>query len=307
MQQAYGNKAYYLTARRGAEIVGVLTLVARRSLLFGSCLCSLPYFDAVGIIAEDQESTERLTLEAKALMEQVGADWIELRQFERIEESLDTRTDKVTLHLHLPPTSDELWKGLKAKVRNQVRKAQRAELACVQGGDELMGAFYAVYVRNMRDLGSPPHSRRFFHLISKHFSESLRIFVVMADRQPVAASLTLTDGTAVHVPWAGSDWRARRLNPNMLLYWTMLGYSCEREARLFDFGRSTLGGGTYQFKKQWGAEDVALYWHYLPAAGQTVPELRPDSPKYRLMVACWKKLPVSVAGLLGPRIIGKLS
>ena len=74
LQRAYGNKAYYLTARRGAEIVGVLALVARRSLLFGSCLCSLPYFDAAGIIAEDQESTERLTLEARALMERLGAD-----------------------------------------------------------------------------------------------------------------------------------------------------------------------------------------------------------------------------------------
>ena len=87
----------------------------------------------------------------------------------------------------------------------------------------------------------------------------------------------------------------------------MLADSSQRGAGRFDFGRSTRQAGTYRFKKQWGAEEIPLYWYYLLPEGRALPELRPDSAKYRFMVACWKKLPVGLATALGQRIVGKLS
>jgi serine/alanine adding enzyme len=93
----------------------------------------------------------------------------------------------------------------------------------------------------------------------------------------------------------------------MLLYWAMLEGACRLGATCFDFGRSTRDSGTHKFKKQWGAEDVPLHWHYLLAEGQDPPGILPDSPKYQSAVACWKKLPVWIACAIGPRIIGKLS
>jgi len=54
MASAYGNRAYYLTASREGRTVGVLQLVAQKNLLFGSHLCSLPYFDTAGILADDR-------------------------------------------------------------------------------------------------------------------------------------------------------------------------------------------------------------------------------------------------------------
>jgi len=141
----------------------------------------------------------------------------------------------------------------------------------------------------------------------QHLGPAVRFFVVRSGRRPVAASLTLTDRHAIRVPWAGSDWRVRALCANMLLYSSMLEDACRRGAACFDFGRSTRDSGTYRFKTQWGAEEVPLFWHYLLPPGGKVPDLRPDSRKYRLMVAVWRRLPVAVARLLGPRIIAKLS
>jgi len=97
------------------------------------------------------------------------------------------------------------------------------------------------------------------------------------------------------------------VNANMLLYWSMLAEACGMPVRYFDFGRSSIDSGTFRFKKQWGAEQVPLIWQFLLADGKTLPDLRPDSPRYRVMVACWKKLPVCLAGRVGPRIIGRLS
>ncbi len=307
MARAYGNRPYYLTAAMDGRIVGTLALVLQKSMLFGTHLCSMPYFDAAGILADSPDVCDALIGRAESLLETSRAAWVELRQVAPVGQSLPTRTDKVTLLLDLPADPDALWTGLKAKVRNQIRKARSAELTALKGGGELLDDFYAVYSRTMRDLGSPSHSKRFFAEILDCFGDAVRAFVVHADNCPVAASLTLTDARASRVPWAGSDWRKRELNANMLLYWQMLEDACERHAGTFDFGRSTRDAGTYRFKKQWGAREVQLHWHYLLSPGHDMPGLRPDSPKYRFMVACWKKLPLWLARALGPRIISTLS
>jgi len=307
MQRAYGNRPYYLTARQGGKIRGCLQLIHQSSALFGSRLCSLPYFDAAGILSDETQATAALLAAAAELRGALKAESVELRQYEIIDESLPARTDKVTMRLDLPADPEQAWMDLKAKVRNQIRKAQGAGLAAADGGAELMGPFYRIYVRNMRDLGSPPHSLRFFRLIGETFADRARLFVVRLGGRAIAASFTLSDRHAVHVPWAGSDYRYRGTNANMLLYWAMLTHACRSASRRFDFGRGTRDGGTYRFKKQWGGREVPLYWQHLLGPDRVAPDLRPGSPKYRLMVACWRKLPVGLVRLLGPRIISKLS
>ena len=307
MRRAYGNRPFYLTAYCDGQITGILQLVAQKSVIFGYHLCSLPYFDASGILALDDRAAAALVDKARDLVKEQCAEWIELRHLRQVCESLPVRSDKVTMSLRLPENEDELWLQFKPKVRNQIRKAQQADLQVDQGGPELINEFYAVYCRNMRDLGSPPHSRRFFRLVSKSFPVESRLHVVRLEGKAIAGSFTLAEPKVLRVPWAGSDWRSRGLNANMLLYWSMLAEGCRIRAECFDFGRSSVDSGTYRFKKQWGAKEVPLFWQFLPAEGKGLPNMNPDSAKYRRMVACWKKLPVWAARWIGPRIIGRLS
>ena len=92
----------------------------------------------------------------------------------------------------------------------------------------------------------------------------------------------------------------------MFLYWSALELTCERGYRLFDFGRSTPGEGTYRFKEQWGAKPVQLYWHYWMKKDGPIPELNPKNPKYRMAIKIWKKLPVGLTRLIGPEIVKNL-
>ncbi len=307
LHKAYGSTTWYLTATRTGHVVGILQLAARKSMLFGSSLCSIPYFDASGILADDRAAADALIDRADALREELDAEWIELRQCEPLDGPHPVRTDKVTMRLATPTDPDELWRQLKPKVRNQVRKAEKKELKVEHGGTELLDDFFGVYLRNMRDLGSPSHSCRFFREIVDSPGVDVRFFVVRLKGRVIAASLTISDSHAVYVPWAGRDWRFRQLCGNMLLYWSMLSDTCERGKPCFDFGRCTKDKGTYQFKKQWGGEELPLHWYYLMPRGREIPEVRHDNPKYRFAEACWRRLPLCVAGLLGPRIIRKLS
>lgn len=306
MRNVYGNEAFYLTARRNHAIVGTVGLVFQKSILFGAHLTSLPYFDAVGIVADDPDAVCALLAEARHVMRRLNADAVELRHAAPMAE-LATRTDKVTFTLATPDDPDVLWNQFRPKVRNQIRKAQRCDLTVHTGQAELLDDFHALYARNMRDLASPPHGRRFFARIVDTFPAETTLFVVRDRKTPVAAAFTLTDRHAMHVPWAAGDRRHAQRCPNMFLYWSMLAHACRHGIPAFDFGRSTRDSGTYRFKTQWGAPPTDLHWQYLTPPDTPLPDRRADSPKYRLFTAAWKRLPVPLAKALGPRLIAKLA
>lgn len=305
MRQVYGNSVYYLSASLGGQIVGTLQLVLQKSMLLGRRLCSLPYLDASGILTADDQAAGALLERSRELVAQTKARWAELRQYGPLAEQDTCSTKKVTLRLELPDKEESLWQLIGSKPRNLVRKAQSLKLEVKEGQEELLGDFFDVYSRTMRDLGSPSHSRRFFKALLDSFGQVARLYVVRQGAAVLAASLTLRHQGVVYLPWAGNDWRHRSTNANMLLYWSMLADACKGSMTLFDFGRSTPGGGTYKFKKQWGAQDLPLHWHYLQADGSHA--AMADNSKLALAQSCWKHLPLGLARLLGPHLIRSLS
>jgi hypothetical protein len=91
--------------------------------------------------------------------------------------------------------------------------------------------------------------------------------------------------------------------PNHALYWQLIKHGCEKGYRYFDFGRSTWDSATFKFKKQWAPTPTPLQWQYFLNRADEVPHVSPDNPKYRLFIKAWQKLPVSIANILGPKVI----
>lgn len=209
------------------------------------------------------------------------------------------------MHLPLHADAESQWASLDRKVRNQIRKAEKSGLTVEDGGASLVPEFHTVFARNMRDLGTPVYARRFFDEILHAFPDEARVFVVRHGRRPVAASITLTDRGTTEVPWASSLREMNDKAPNMLLYWAMLRLAIDRGSRRFDFGRSSPGAGTYRFKEQWGARPVPLVWEYAGLSGE-LPDLSPANPKYRLAIAVWQRLPLSITKVVGPHLVRHL-
>src|SRR5437867_7885650 len=121
---------YALEASQGGRIRGLLLLAYVRSLLFGRFLVSLPYLNYGGVLADDPLIGGRLLDEAVALADQLDVRYLEVRHRQPIAHQAfgESRTDKVNMRLELPETAERLWARLSAKVRNQVRKAQKNDL-----------------------------------------------------------------------------------------------------------------------------------------------------------------------------------
>jgi serine/alanine adding enzyme len=302
-ETAFGHETVYLAAREHGSIVGVLPLVIFESRIFGRFGVSLPFVNYGGVLARDAASAAALLQHASALASERGLAHVELRHVDRQFAGLEARSHKVGMLLRLERDSAKAWEHLDRKVRNHVRKAEKSQMTSRAGGAELLDRFYDVFARNMRDLGTPVYSRRFFDAVLAAFPESARVFVVDHQDTTVAAGITLSFRHTIENPWASSLREYRPLAPNTLLYWRMVEHAIATGHTTFDFGRSTPNEGTYKFKAQWGAEPVPLHWEYVLSGGQRLPDLSPSNPKYRAAIALWTRLPLAVANRLGPHIV----
>jgi FemAB-related protein (PEP-CTERM system-associated) len=302
-EEAFGHEAVYLVARRDRRPVGVLPVVLFRSVLFGRFAVSLPFVNYGGVLADDDDAAAALLAEARSLLARRGAGHLELRHRARRFPVLPAKDHKVTLLLDLPSTEEACWQALDRKVRNQVRKAEKSGLTATIGGRSLLPEFYSVFARNMRDLGTPVYSPRFFDAIFAHVESRVRVVLVRLGAEVIAAGITHTHRHVMEMPWASSLKERRDLCPNNLLYWTVIREAIRTGHTVLDFGRSTPDEGPYLFKLQWGARPSQLWWEYTLNGTAALPDQSTKNPRMQSAIALWKRLPLPVASFIGPHVV----
>jgi FemAB-related protein (PEP-CTERM system-associated) len=298
---AYGHRPLYVVAKRNGAISGVVPLVLTASRLFGRSLTSLPFLDFAGIVADDGESRDALLAKAEQLGRELRVHHVELRQREPVSTALATSTHKVLMTMPLGATEDETWRALPSERRNRVRRATKTGLSVEVAGSEELPVFYDIWTRNMRDLGSPPHSREFFDHVLRAFPERHALLFAKYQGRSIGAALALHFKDTIAVPWVSSLREYFDLYPNNILYWEAMRFAIGRGLTTFDFGRSTRDSGTYEFKLRWGAKPTPLHWHFLPVRGKAAVPLG-DDDKFRLAVALWKRMPVGMTRMIGPAL-----
>ncbi len=302
--KTFGHHSYYLAAIDGqGQWHGVLPLIHIQSRLFGNFLISVPFVNYGGLLCSDSNLVALLLNRAEQLRKTTGASHVELRHVGYCIDGLPTRQHKVTMILNLAPDEEGQWRGFNAKLRNQIRKAEKSSLHIQIGGLELLERFYRVFARNMRDLGTPVYSQNFFRNVLETFPETSRIFAVCYGDAMIAAGIGTWFRETLEIPWASSNGDYKALCPNNMLYWEAIRFAITKGLKKLDFGRSTPHEGTYNFKKQWGAIPVQLYWQYLTQPGTALPDLSPSNPKYDFAIRLWQKLPLPVTKVLGPFIV----
>jgi FemAB-related protein (PEP-CTERM system-associated) len=303
LERSFGHETHFLAARTNDVMTGVLPLVHMRSLLFGNFLVSLPFVSYGGLLCRDQASATALLEAAEELRGKVGARHVELRHTDAVQLDLPAKRHKVAMVLPLAQGEEEMWTGFNAKLRNQIRKAQKAGLEVVWGGRELLDDFYGVFVRNMRDLGTPVYAKSFFANVLSGLPVNTRIISVRLHGRAIAAGLLYWHGDTLEIPWASSIREHNGLCPNNLMYWEAIRHGISLGLVRFDLGRSTLGAGTFKFKQQWGAKPEGLQWHYILPPGESLPDLTNRNPKYSLAITAWQHLPLALTRVLGPGIV----
>lgn len=299
--ETYGYRPHYLIARREGEIAGVLPLIEIRSRLFGHTLTSLPG----GVCAGTPGATAALVEAAVARAQVLGVDYLALRDtFDPLAPGLETLNQHAVFVVEVPSDPEEVLPALPSNMRRQVRQGLRQGVQ-VTAGIEGLQDFYHMFARFTRDAGTPVFSIGFIERVAEALGDRWMVVCVRHAGRVIGGGFQVLLGDTVWGLWGGALHDSLSLRPNHLLIWGCLRYAAEHGFRYLNFGRSRVGSGQYEFKRQWGGTAHPLYQHFGLLHRQSVPAvLNGANPSLaqRLFVETWRRLPLPVAGWLGPKL-----
>ena len=305
LREVFGHEPYFLLARTGDRITGVLPLAHVRSWLFGNSLTALPFAVYGGVAADDEASAAALEAEAQRLAQQLGVPHLELRHLQQRHADWPQQDLYVTFRKPILPDEEANMLAIPRKQRAMVRKGIKAGLKSEI--DVNVDRFFSLYADNVHRHGTPAMPKRYFSELLREFGADAEVLTVTGpDGRLLSSVLSFYFRDEVLPYYAGDDEQARDLAANDFKYWELMRRACARGLKLFDYGRSKQGTGSYAFKKNWGFEPKALHYEYRLYKRDSVPQNNPNNAKYQLLIRTWRRLPIGVANWLGPFIVRSL-
>jgi len=299
IEKSFGHKTYFLYFEKQGKITGILPLVHVKSLLFGNALSSCAFCVYGGVIADDDESYKALDHKACELAEQLGVDHLEMRNRKQTTAERPYKELYVTFRKELEDDEEKNMLAIPRKQRAVIRKGIKAGL--ISEIDQEIDRFYQAYSESVRNLGTPVFAKKYFAILKEVFKEQCEILTVIdKNGQLIASVMNFYFKDEVLPYYGGGTQYARSVQGNDFMYWEVMRRAVEKGIKVFDYGRSKEGTGSYRFKKHWGFEPKPLYYEFFLVKSDSIPDINPLNPKYQMFIAAWKRLPLSVSQIVGP-------
>jgi len=305
LREVFRHDTHYLYVEHDGRILGVLPMAHVKSLLFGNALTSLPFAVYGGVVAESDEAAKLLEEEAQRLAKALGVDHLELRNLTRRQPDWPAQNLYVTFRKQILPDEEANMLAIPRKQRAMVRKGIKNGLRSEI--DDGLERFFALYADNVHRHGTPALPKKYFQALRREFGADCEVMTVIgADGRPLSSVMSFYFRDEVLPYYAGDDEAARDLAANDFKYWELMRRSCSRGLKVFDYGRSKQGTGSFAFKKNWGFEPQPLHYEYCLYKREAVPQNNPANAKYRMLIETWRRMPIGMANWLGPFVVRSL-
>lgn len=288
-------------------IQALLPLVASCNLGLRKVGVALPFINYLDVCASGEEARQFAFASIPAIKDRLELGYVELRLKEQELEhpGWTSHLEHYTFVLSLSGEEEQVLAQSSASNRNHVRKVYRNNWFHVSFAQEHLDAFYRVYVKRMKQLGSPAPSIRFFKQFFVCMPEHTFLLTVLdAQTNRVAGGMLLiaspSNGT-LYYPYGANlvEYNGKYLNNFM--YWEAAKLGMRLGLQQLDLGRSQAGSGTYRYKEHWGAQARQLrYLFYAPNCEKTGPA---DRDKLSFYIELWKKMPQWITDAAGKRLI----
>lgn len=305
IEETFSHKTYFLMAESGGEIQGILPLAHIQSRLFGNALISTPFCVYGGIVAHSDLAKLALEKKAKDLAQKLAVDHLECRNLKPCHPTWQNKDLYYAFSKSIDPDPHVNLLAIPRKQRAEVRKGIKQGLVG-EIDEDVWGRCYDIYSESVHNLGTPVFSRNYFRVLKKVFGNDCQGLVITRDGKAVSAVLSFYFKKQVLPYYGGGTSEARRFGGTHFLYWELMRHANERGVDTFDFGRSKRGSGSFDFKKYYGFEPKPLYYEYFLVGSETLPNVSPNNPKYKLFIKLWKRLPLPVSRWIGPWVARNL-
>ena len=303
--EVFRHKTFFLYVDNDGVIEGVLPLAEVKSLLFGHGLVSLPFAVYGGVAATCAEAADLLEVEAQTLAQRLGVQHLELRHIAPRHADWPTQDLYVTFRKAILADEEANMLAIPRKQRAMVRKGIKNGLTSEL--DAGVDRFFQLYADNVHRHGTPAMPKRYFEALRREFGPECEVMTVTGpDGRLLSSVMSFYFRDEVLPYYAGDDEEARDLAANDFKYWELMRRACARGIKVFDYGRSKQGTGSYAFKKNWGFEPQTLNYEYCLYKRDAVPQNNPSNAKYKLLIETWRRLPIGMANWLGPFVVRSL-
>lgn len=303
MEASFGYAPQYLIAEEDGRVRAVLPLFLIENPLIGKALISSPFAVYGGILADSDEARDAMAEAVAALGKRLGVEYVELRNgFPEQRAGFAPVSRYVTFTQETTIAEPEaLLAALPKKTRNMVRKSLKFEYSARHASG--LSAFYRLMCRSYRRLGTPVFPRKYFEKLQQEFGDRVDVREIVLNDRVVAASFNFLCRSEMHTYYAASDPDFLHAAPNNYMYFNHLLWAAEKGFRRFDFGRSKLDTGTFEFKRHWLTEMRELPYEVLLVKRKGMPNFTPKNPKFELALKVWQRLPLPLTKVLGPRLV----
>jgi FemAB-related protein (PEP-CTERM system-associated) len=307
IEQSFKLKTWFYYAEQDGQIQGVLPLCEINSRLFGHALGAMQFCVYGGVAALTDAARALLDGAADQLARELKVGHLEYRNLVAAHPGnpdWQTKDLYVTFRKAISADDDENLNAIPRKQRAMVRKG--IKLGLVGEVDDNVDRMFTAYASSVHRLGTPVFPKKYFALLKEEFGDDCEVRVISQHGVLVAAVLSFYWRDEVVPYYGGGMPIARDVAGNDFMYWNLMQAASARGARLFDFGRSKLGTGAYDFKKNWGFTAQPLPYEYRLYESRELPDNNPLNPKYQLFIKMWKKMPLALANIIGPHIVRNL-
>jgi CelD/BcsL family acetyltransferase involved in cellulose biosynthesis len=312
LTRLYGYTVFpIITKNANSQLTGFLPVCVVKQPFVGKHLVALPFSDYCPLWAVDEASAHSLVDQAIELARRVRANYLELRCGP--DPILAQRNDLVAVDdiyvrwlLPLAADPDAVWRGLRKPVQHQIKKSRQkgVKVVIAQQREDMLHYHRLHLQTRCRKHGMPSQPARFFLELWDRFAEQGKMQLLLAEYENtiIGGMILLASGTTVRYAYGASDSNYLHLAPNNLLMWTAITWGCEHGYKELDMGRTARDNeGLMEFKRRWGAVQEPLPYYYYPGKSGMAATSE-TSWRYRVLTACWKRLPLPIAEIAGNRL-----
>lgn len=303
LEKTYGFEARYFYTHSSGRITGIAPAFLISNWISGRSLISIPFAVYGGICADDPQSEKMLLGHLEQLASDLNVEYLELRNRSgNLMEGYHGNPRYATFTLPLTGGTKAIYDAFPKDIRYMIRKGEKAGLTVQRGVDQL-DSFYRLMTVNLRRLGTPAFPRSLFKNLISEYPGQIDLTVVYAKERPVAGGMSFFFRDWMQPYYVGSEEEAKGLAANNFLWWEMIKLASERGMRTFDFGRSKKESGNYAFKAKWNPQIEELEYQVRLVRRTDVPNFGPTNPKFQRAMDLWKKAPLGLTRVLGPRLV----
>jgi len=303
VEKVHGHEPLDLLAWRGERLAGVLPLMLCHGPFGARKLISMPYATYGGPLGDEPAVERALVERAGELARELRAGYIELRCIDDPGLDLVPSALYATFMRELPTTPEGVLAAMPKKARAEARKARDKHHLELSSGHWYLDDLQRMFLFNKHALGSPGLPAAHFQTILKQFEREVFVHLVRQGGTPLSAVMSFAHGDTLIAYYAGTQPGAdREFSASNFMYMALQEWAVERRFKRFDFCRSRIDSGAFEFKRHQGFEPRPLNYRYRLVRDRRPPNFNPSNPRTAVLRNAWSRLPLWLARSLSDRL-----